>query len=331
MTAARRARTLPAVPSPDRAHPHAIVVVGSLNADLVVGVPRFPAPGETLIGEGFEMVPGGKGANQACAAARLGGLVAMVGQVGADAQGAWLLHALSAAGADIDLVATDQAAPSGVALVTRARSGQNTIVVAPGANGRFSPDRLAPALAALRQARVVLLQLEVPLETVVRAAAEARAGGATVLLDPAPARPLPDDLLAMTDFLTPNETELAVLTGRPPEEEAGLDEMSRSAALLLERGAGHVLVTRGARGAVVWSAGSGPREVPAFPVTAVDTTAAGDAFNGALAVAIAEDQSLADGLRFAAAAAALSVTRPGAQTSMPCRPDVTALLGRPLP
>ena len=165
----------------------AIVVVGSLNADLTVRVPRFPAPGETISGDGFAVVPGGKGANQAAAAGRLGGRVAMIGQIGADANGTLLRDALHAAGVDTRLVAVDEAAATGVAVITIDAQGENEIVLAAGANGTYAPERLAPALLALRAARVVLLQLEIPLATVMRAAAEARSAGAVVVLDPAPA------------------------------------------------------------------------------------------------------------------------------------------------
>jgi ribokinase len=163
-----------------------IVVVGSLNADLVVGVSRFPAPGETLSGGRFDVFPGGKGGNQAAAAARLGGHVAMVGQVGADSQGDWLRRSLAETGADVTMVATDERVSSGVALITTDAGGQNTIVVVAGANGTFEPGRLGPAVTRIRAARVVMLQLEIPLQTVERAAAEARSAGALVLLDPAP-------------------------------------------------------------------------------------------------------------------------------------------------
>lgn len=305
----------------------AVVVVGSLNADFVVGVPRFPVPGETLAGRSFDVLPGGKGGNQACAAARLGAGVAMVGQVGADAHGSWLRHSLAGAGVDVALVATDATASSGIALITRADSGQNEIVILAGANGTFKADRLSPALGAIRAARVVLLQLEIPIATVLRAAAEAREAGAAVLLDPAPARPVPDELLALADYVTPNETELLALTGQETvaDEDAPLDTIEAAAGRLLARGARRVLVKLGSRGAML-VASDGTMRVPPRRVSAVDTTAAGDAFNGAFAVALAEDQPVADGLRFAAAAAALSVTRAGAQPSMPTRNELTTFL-----
>ena len=302
-----------------------IVVVGSLNADFVVRVDRFPAPGETLRGDRFDVFPGGKGGNQAAAAARLGGRVAMVGQVGGDAQGAWLRTSLETAGVDVRRVSTDDSVSSGVALIATDAAGQNEIVVVAGANGTFTPDRLAPAAALLQQALVVLLQLEIPIATVERAAAETRASGAMLLLDPAPAGDVPNQVLALASLVTPNESELAVLAGAPLlDDPVSDDEIDARAARLLARGATAILVKLGARGArlvtptrrVAW---------PAFSVAAVDTTAAGDAFNGALAVALADRAELDDAIRFACAAGALAVTRPGAQPSMPTRDEVNRL------
>jgi ribokinase len=292
-----------------------IVVVGSLNADLVVHVPRFLMPGETLTGDRFDVFPGGKGGNQAAAAARLGGRVAMIGQVGGDSQGAWLRDSLASARADVALVATDEGVSSGVALVTIDAAGQNTIVVVPGANGTFSPDRLGPSVARVRSARVVLLQLEIPLGTVERAAAEARSAGATVLLDPAPACEVPHQLLALASIVMPNETELLSLAHAAPTD-AALAEADVD-----------LLAKLGARGARLVTSTSG-LTFPAPRVEAVDTTAAGDAFGGALAVALADGAALEDAIRFACAAGAVSVTRPGAQPSMPTRVEVEALLGR---
>jgi ribokinase len=305
-----------------------IVVVGSLNADLVVHVPRFLMPGETLTGDRFDVFPGGKGGNQAAAAARLGGRVAMIGQVGGDSQGAWLRDSLASARADVALVATDEGVSSGVALITIDAAGQNTIVVVPGANGTFSPDRLGPSVARVRSARVVLLQLEIPLGTVERAAAEARSAGATVLLDPAPACEVPHQLLALASIVMPNETELLSLAHAAPTDaalaEADVDLLARH---VIGRGAAQLLVKLGARGARLVTSTSG-LTFPAPRVEAVDTTAAGDAFGGALAVALADGAALEDAIRFACAAGAVSVTRPGAQPSMPTRVEVEALLGR---
>jgi ribokinase len=305
-----------------------IVVVGSLNADLVVHVPRFPCPGETLIGQRFDVYPGGKGGNQAAASARLGGRVAMIGQVGADSQGRWLRDSLHAAGADVTLVAADEAVSSGVALITIDATGQNTIVVVPGANGTFSPDRLGPAVHRVRSARVVMLQLEIPLATVERAAAEARSAGAMVLLDPAPACEVPHQVLALASLLTPNETELVALAhADPATADLSEPEVDLLARRVLERGAAQLVVKLGSRGARLVTPTSA-RTFPSPKVVAVDTTAAGDAFNGALAVSLSEGATLEDAIPFACAAGAVSVTRPGAQPSMPTRLEVEALLGK---
>jgi ribokinase len=300
-----------------------IVVVGSLNADLVVHVPRFPRPGETLSGDGFARFPGGKGANQAYAAARLGGIVAMVGQVGADDHGAWLAGHLAAGGVDTTCVLRDEQTPTGVALITLDAAGQNQIVLVAGSNGSFTPDRLATIAPMLRGARVVLLQLEIPLDTVIAAARIARQAGAVVILDPAPARDVPDALLALSDYVTPNETELSALTGGGDLRDD--DDVRQRAAQLLARGSPGVLVKLGARGAALIGA-RGEHWWPAHVVPVVDTTAAGDAFNGALAVALTEGQTVDLAGRFATAAASIAVTRAGAQTSMPVRDDVHRVL-----
>ena len=302
----------------------AIVVVGSLNADLVVHVPRFPVAGETISGEGFVVLPGGKGANQACAAGRLGGAVAMVGQVGRDDQGAMLRQSLSGAGVDVRLVDEDEQAATGVAIISIDATGENQIILAAGANGRFTPDRLARALPLIRSASVLLLQLEIPLDTVMRAATEAQAAGVTVVLDPAPARDIPDQLLRLASYVTPNEGELARLVGAPVADEPSMADIDAQAARLIARGSARVLAKLGARGARLITA-DGAAEWPARHVTPVDTTAAGDAFNGALAVALAEGADLDRAVRFATTAAAISVTRHGAQPSMPSRAEVDAL------
>jgi len=298
----------------------AIVVVGSLNADLVVHVPRFPVAGETISGEGFVLLPGGKGANQACAAARLGGVVAMVGQVGRDDQGGMLRESLRRAGVDVRLVDQDEQAATGVAIISIDATGENQIILAAGANGTFTPERLARALPLIRSASVLLLQLETPLDTVMRAATEARAAGVTVVLDPAPARDVPDQLLRLATYVTPNEGELARLVGAPVAEPSMAD-IDGQAARLIARGSTRVLAKLGARGARLITA-DGATEWPARHVTPVDTTAAGDAFNGAFAVALAEGADLDRAVRFATTAAAISVTRHGAQPSMPTRAEV---------
>ncbi len=299
----------------------AIVVVGSLNADLVVHVPRFPVAGETISGEGFVLLPGGKGANQACAAGRLGGMVAMVGQVGRDDQGGMLRESLRGAGVDVRLVDQDEQAATGVAIISIDATGENQIILAAGANGTFTPERLARALPLIRSARVLLLQLETPLATVMRAAMEAQAAGVTVVLDPAPARDVPDQLLRLASYVTPNEGELARLVGAPVADEPSMADVDAQAARLIARGATRVLAKLGARGARLITA-DGVTQWPAWSVTPVDTTAAGDAFNGAFAVALSEGADLDRAVRFATTAAGISVTRHGAQPSMPSRQEV---------
>jgi ribokinase len=300
-----------------------IVVVGSLNADLVICVARFPKAGETVTGHGFARFAGGKGANQACAAARLGGRVSMVGQVGADEPGAWLAARLGESGVDTSFVLRDETESTGVALITIDAAGQNQIVLVPGANGTFTPERLAQTVTALRHTGVVLLQLEIPLQTVLAAARAGRHTGAIVMLDPAPAQELPDALLALCDYLTPNETELATLTGGGEVRDA--NDVRRRAGQLLERGAPRVLVKWGSRGAALFTART-ECWWPPHTVDVVDTTAAGDAFNGAFAVAVAGGAAEEAAGRFANAAGALAVTRAGAQAAMPLRAEVERLL-----
>jgi ribokinase len=304
-----------------------IVVVGSLNADFVVRVSRFPVAGETVTGDGFTIFSGGKGANQAFGAARLGARVSMVGRVGNDAHAAWLKQSLAEAGVDVSHVTADPDVSSGVAVISIDGSGQNQIVVVPGSNGAFRPELLAPSRELIRSARVVLLQLEIPMPTVIAAARYAREGGAIVILDPAPAAELSDELLGLVDYLTPNETELALVTGGAAEAELGVEEIVWRARLLLERGAGAVIVKMGARGALFVD-GSGKHPVAPKQVVAVDTTAAGDAFNAAFALAVEAFGSVAEACMFANAAAACSVTRYGAQSGMPTIDEVSAMLPR---
>lgn len=295
--------------------PARVTVAGSLNMDLVVRAPRIPRPGETIIGSDFRNVPGGKGANQAVAAARLGADVSMVGRVGRDTFADPLLENLAADGIDHTYVTRDREAATGVALIVVDEAGENSIVVASGANARFSPSDVEAAEATLASADVVLLQLESPLETVRRAAELGRANGATVLLNPAPARELPDELLALVDVLIPNETEAALLTDRPVD---GEEDARAAAGDLLESGVDVVILTLGERGALLAREGD-VTLIPSFEVDAVDTTAAGDAFVGSFAVALAEGRSLTDAVRRGNAAGALAATRMGAQPSLPTR------------
>ncbi len=299
-----------------------IVVVGSLNMDLVVRSPRIPKPGETIIGHALHMVPGGKGANQAVAAARVGAQVAMVGRVGGDAFAQPLLANLAANRVDHTWVARDADAATGVALIEVDDAGQNSIVVVSGANARLRPADVEAAEAAIAAAQALLLQLESPLDTVLRAAQLARAGGVTVILNPAPARALPTELLQAVDVLIPNESETALLTGLPVDS---LAEAATAAQALLAGGVSTVVLTLGERGALL-AQPEGWAHFPAFPVTPVDTTAAGDAFVGGFAVALAEGRSLADAVRWGNAAGALATTQLGAQPSLPDRAALLALL-----
>ncbi len=302
--------------------PTHIVVTGSLNMDLVARAPRIPRPGETIIGGDFCTVPGGKGANQAVAAARLGAQVSMIGQVGRDAFAQALLDNLAAAGVDHSFVAQDPDAATGVALIVVDDAGENSIVVAPGANMRLSPTDVDEAESVVAAADALLLQLESPLETVTRAAEVARAHGVTVVLNPAPARSLPDELLALVDVLIPNETETALLTGLPVRDRA---EAETAAAALHELGVGTMILTLGERGALL-SREQGSEHFAAFEVTPVDTTAAGDAFVGGFAVALTEGRTLSEAVRWGNAAGALATTKLGAQPSMPTRQDLENLL-----
>ena len=296
-----------------------IVVLGSSNTDMVVPVSRIPGVGETVLGEDLVIAPGGKGANQAVAAARLGAQVRFIGAVGDDAFGEGSLSGLRAEGIDTEHLRTVPGAPSGVALITVDGEGRNAIAVAPGANGRVTADHVREASGALSGAGVLLAQLETPLEAVREALRLARDAGCRTVLNPAPApaEGLPDDVLSLVDVLTPNEGEARALAG-----EGSPEEMARA---LLGRGVEAVVITLGEEGALVTTREREER-LPAHRVRPVDTTAAGDAFNGALAVALAEGRELPDAARFASATAALSVTKRGAQPSMPRRDEVEGLL-----
>jgi len=299
-----------------------ITVVGSLNMDLVARAPRIPEPGETIIGTGFRTAPGGKGANQAVAAARLGAQVSMVGRVGVDAFAGQLLDNIAAAGVDHTFVVQDSEAATGVALIVVDDAGQNSIVVASGANMCLVPADVDAAEAVISSADVLLLQLESPLETVTRAAELAHAHGVRVILNPAPARSLPAALLSIVDVLVPNEGETALLTGLPVGSDA---EAEAAAAALRDIGVGTVILTLGQRGAILASE-KGTQLLPAFDVSPVDTTAAGDAFVGGFAVALAEGRTLAEAVRWGNAAGALATTKLGAQPSLPTRRALEEML-----
>jgi ribokinase len=290
--------------------------------DLVARAARIPQPGETIIGGDFHTAPGGKGANQAVAAARLGAHVSMVGRVGCDTFGGSLLENLAAAGVDHDRVVRDPEAATGVALITVDGVGQNSIVVASGANMELSPSDADAAEPAIAGADVLLLQLESPLETVAQAAAIAARHGVQVILNPAPARPLPAALLSVVDVLIPNESETALLTRLPVGDRA---EIEAAAKALQGWGVATVILTLGERGALLVQA-ERVESFPAFDVIPVDTTAAGDAFVGGFAVALAEGRSLAEAVRWGNATGALATTQLGAQPSLPTRQDVKQLL-----
>ncbi|MEW5957562.1 MAG: ribokinase [Chloroflexota bacterium] len=299
-----------------------ITVIGSLNMDLVARAPHIPQPGETIIGGDLHILPGGKGANQAVAAARLGAQVSMVGRVGQDAFAGPLLANLADSNVDHTFVTQDPAAATGVALIVVDDAGQNSIVVTAGANMRLSPDDVDAAETVIAAADVILLQLESPLQTVTRAAEVARAHGTTVVLNPAPARPLPAALLALVDILIPNESETALLTGLPVDNQA---EAEAAATTLRQLGVEIVILTLGSRGALL-ADNNGTQLFPAFQVTPVDTTAAGDAFVGGLAVALAEGKSLSEAVRWGNAAGALATTQLGAQPSLPARQALETFL-----
>ncbi len=301
-----------------------ILVIGSLNMDFVVQTDKLPLPGETIKGRDFSTIPGGKGANQAVAAARLGGRVRMAGRVGQDGFGRNLTEGLASAGVDAGQVLPTAGVATGVALILVEREGQNQITIAAGANDRLEASDLEPSFQDFKQG-IVLLQLESPLPTVEAAARLARRQEATTILDPAPAAALSKTLLRNLDYLTPNETEALLLLGEPPGE-IRLDEAPDLGRRLLELGPDTVILKLGDKGAWVVNRRLS-RHFPTYPVKPVDATAAGDTFNGALAAGLAAGGSLPQAIDFANAAAALSVTQPGAQSSIPTRTQVDRFLG----
>ncbi len=295
-----------------------VLVFGSLNMDLVVRVPRMPQPGETLLAHRFMSNPGGKGANQAVACARQGAQVQMAGRVGADGFGAQLRAAIAAQGVDDAGVVTEPGISTGIAMIMVDDAAQNCIAVVPGANGSVGVADAEALRDRLSDASLLLLQLEVPIAAVQRAAAMARQAGCRVLLNPAPAHLLPEELWPLLDILVLNETEACLLSGMPSVDPANA---GHAAAQLLRRGPRDVIVTLGEHG-VVWATGAGSRHFPAHQVRAVDTTAAGDTFIGALAALLLEGRAMEEALSYAIRAAAICVTRAGAQTSMPSREEV---------
>jgi ribokinase len=301
--------------------PKPIVVVGSINLDLVATSAHLPAPGETVIGTAFNTFFGGKGANQAVAAAKLGYPVTMIGKVGQDAFGSQLIEGLRECGVEVSRI-QKVGGSSGVALILTDQQGENSIVVIPGANGALTPADLDESRDILRGAGMILAQLEIPMETVLHLAGCANNLNIPLMLDPAPARPLSVELLKKVTWITPNETEaglLLVASNTPKADQQIADE-------LLNSGVRHVILKLGSRGVLVAENHNSKIHVPAYRVTAVDTTAAGDAFNGAFAVATMEGKPPVDAARFANAVAAISITRRGAQPSMPSRHEVESFL-----
>ena len=293
-------------------------MVGSSNTDMVIKAAHLPRPGETILGGTFFMNPGGKGANQAVAIARLGGPVTFICKTGSDIFGHQSQQLFEEEGINTSYVFSDSGNPSGVALITVDEKAENCIVVASGANANLLPSDLEKAEEAIERADLVLMQLEVPMETVCFVADIAWQKGKKVILNPAPAHPLPADLLRHLYLITPNETEAEMITGVKITDESSAGEAARA---LSGMGVQHVIITLGSKGALIYSNGKAEM-VPALKVEAVDTTAAGDVFNGALTVALSEGRSLKEAARFACKASAISVTRVGAQSSAPYRNEV---------
>jgi ribokinase len=299
-----------------------IIVAGSLNMDLVANTSRLPLPGETVMGKSFCMVPGGKGANQAVAASRLEAEVIMIGSIGSDTFGQTLRTQLIEAGVDVRGITEVPGESSGIALINVDMEGRNSITVVPGANDALGPKEIADHLELILQADVVIVQLEIPLETVIRVVEVASEHNIPVILNPAPACPLPEHLLRQIYLLTPNETEASILTGIDIHD---VDDAKRAARYLHDKGVKNVIITMGEKGSWV-STPAVDMLVPAHRVNVVDTTAAGDAYTGALGVAIGKGDSIVAAAKYAGVVAALSVTRAGAQPSLPTQSEVETFM-----
>ena len=300
----------------------AVVVLGSINMDLTTYVPRLPAPGETLFGTSFITVPGGKGFNQAVAAGRLGAPTRFIGRIGDDAFGKGVLELIADEPVDTSGIWVDPDSGTGLAVISVDEAAENAIIVISGANMAHDAREVARTRAALQSANVLLLQLESPLETSLAAAQAARELGATVILDPAPAKQLPPEAYQLAHVMTPNELETEMLVGFRPTNQA---EAAKAAGILLERGVETAVIKLGAQGVYYQSAAESGFVEP-FRVQSIDTVAAGDAFNGGLAVALSEGKPIAEAIRWGAAAGALATTKPGASSAMPTRTELEALL-----
>lgn len=300
--------------------PKKIVIVGSTNMDMVVTSVHIPVPGETVLADSFFMNPGGKGANQAVAVARLGGSISFISKVGNDIFGKQFIQLFDEERINTEFVLEDSELPSGVALITVDKKGENSIVVAPGSNSNLHASDLEPALKEIATADLVLMQLEIPIETVNYVAKYASARNIRVILDPAPAMELDPELLKNIDIITPNQTEAEILSGIKVTD---LESAEKAAQKINSMGVSNVVITMGAQGSLIWQDGKG-LFVKAQAVTPIDSTAAGDVFNGGLAVALSEEKTLKEAVEFASVAAAISVTRMGAQSSIPYRSELIA-------
>jgi ribokinase len=300
-----------------------IVVVGSLNMDLVVQVPTIPKPGETVLGNNFATYPGGKGANQAVAAARLGASVTMIGQVGADTYGESLINNLVAEGVNVDCIFTDERNATGVAMISVDASGQNSIAVASGANFTLTKDHIQSAWGKLSDTNILIMPLETPLDTILEAARLAKERGAKVVLNPAPARLLDVELLSQVDVLVPNEHEISQISEHYVSPNTDVEEAART---MIMQGVNAVVTTLGSKGVSIVDDSKNEVLLPPFTVDVLDTTAAGDSFVAALAVGLGEGKSLYEACYFANAAGALTVTKMGAQPSLPTRTEVSKFL-----
>jgi ribokinase len=294
-----------------------ITVIGSLNMDLVVHAPKVPIMGETILGSGFMTAPGGKGANQAVAAARLGGEVFMIGCVGNDMYGKDLLHNLKENNVIIDHIKVEDSTSTGVAVIM-IKDGDNCIIVDPAANSLLTPEMIDASEEIIKNSSIIVVQLEIPLETVVRAILLAKKHGVKVLLNPAPARKIDDELLAQVDVLTPNETECEIITGITINN---AEDAKRAVEFLNGKGVPHVIITMGGNG-VVYNSLDGIQHKTAPTVKVVDTTAAGDSFTGAIALALSQGKTIEEAIDFANIVGPLTVTKEGAQTSLPTMEDV---------
>lgn len=302
-----------------------IIVVGSLNMDLVVRTQHLPLPGETVLGSDFQTIPGGKGANQAVGAARLGTQVTMIGRVGSDDFGKALQASLEREGINTAHILVDEIAPTGIATITLDETGQNSIVVSSGTNMKLTPEDVEKALSQIKSVDVIVLQLEIPLGCVEAAARFGQERGVRIVLNPAPAQQLSNTLLSQIDVLIPNENEASLLTGLPVENRT---QAEIAAQVLLDKGVGSVILTLGARGALVLEGNSPAIHIPSHQVDVVDTTAAGDAFVAGLSVGLGERMSLVEAAKLGNATGALAVTKLGAQPAMPTRRDVEIFISK---